>query len=92
MKKLKQEVKQIFIFHFCEKNFVLYIKRMIVLIAVMFVFESASEYFNFSDLIKSIIIVIMFICFMKFIYDYLIYRLKETKEAIKEIIMMIKNL
>lgn len=91
MKDFKQEIKQIFARHFLEKNLVLFVKRMAVLIAVMLIIENVFGS-NLSDFLNIIIVGVMLICFAYTLYSYLIYRLKETVEAIKELIAMIKNL
>lgn len=92
MKTFKERVKSILMYHFCEKNFVLFIKRMIILIAVMLAIEVIFKYFNFPDSLKIIILTIILMFFSYIICSFLVYRLKEAKEAIKEIIVMIKNL
>lgn len=75
MKDFKERVKSILIYHFCEKNFVLFIKRMLILIAVMLGIEVIFKYFIFLDTLIIIILTILLMFFSYIIFSFLIYRL-----------------
>ena len=73
MENFRKEIKSVLILHFFEKNFVCFIKRMTVLIAVMLIFEFASKYCNYPILLMLAIVSMFLICF--FLYYWKLFDL-----------------
>lgn len=87
MENFKTEMKQIFS-KYLDKDFVLFVKRTLILTAVLFIIGySATPVF-----LKSILVIVVLVCFICVVFIYIFQQLKKLVAEIKDLIVVFKNI